>query len=119
VIDILDHSGQLCGQLCIRCARIELRIGFVQRGRDAGGGLCGQSFAADELINIGFGDNRNSGPCDRKLLLRVKGVALVGQRGGGDFILGQMLTRREGEDVQTARDLCAVNLAIINVAECQ
>jgi acetyl-CoA C-acetyltransferase len=61
--------------------------------------------AALKLVDIGQRHHRMVGPGDRKLLLRVEPLALVGKRCCGDFVLAQMLAWSQREHVEPAGDL--------------
>ena len=69
--------------------------------------------AAQPLILIGKAHRGLSGPGDGKLLLRIKQPALIGHLGGGNFIGAEVLAGREGEHVNTATDLGAIDPSLI------
>ena len=71
--------------------------------------------AAQPLIQIGEAHRGLRGPGNGKLLLRIEQPALIGHLGRGNFIGAQMLAGDEGEHVNTANDLGAIDPPLIPI----
>src|SRR5688500_11378015 len=80
-------------------------------GADAIGG---EPLRPRELVEIGAGDEIRGGPRDLRLLLRVEFVEPHGP-GGVQLVLCQMRARLQLENVDAARHLGAVDVAVVPV----
>src|ERR1700683_4406839 len=86
-------------------------LGGFAESSDAIRGKRGVAF---ELIEISASDDHLIGPLDFLLILRVEVIDPNGF-GGIDFILGERFCWSEIEDVETAGDFRAVNVAVVPV----
>ena len=89
-------------------------VNALEGGRHRTGTVRLDSLAAHELVEIRARDHDARRPGDPRLLLRVE-LGRVDEQGGVDFVLRQMLARLQPEDVEAARDLRAVDVAVVPV----